>query len=334
MKSQEKVGGEGASGRASTRLWQRIAVRALASVAGVVQRLPRPAAMRWGTRLGRLAYHVARRQRRYAERNLRLAYGDALTPRERDDRTRRVFENFGKTLIDFLRTPILRPEEMERLVAGVEGWEWAEAARREGRGIIILTAHLGNWEFLGRWLVAQGLPLTVVAREPEDAAFGGFIRDLRENAGGYAVLNKGASARGLLSKLKRGEAVGILPDQNSGDLFVPFFGVPAGTVAGPASLALHTGALLLPSYCLREPDDRYRMLFLPPIPAEPTGDRDADVTRVMTEVNRVLESVVRQYPDQWLWLHNRWKSAFEEGNRSRWPAGFDGEQARARWGQS
>lgn len=290
--------------------------------------------MRWGVRLGRLAYHVARRQRRYARRNLRLAYGDALTLREQNDLTRRVFENFGKTLIDFLCTPAVSREAVDDLVAGVEGWEWVEAAQREGRGIIILTAHLGNWEFLGRWLVTQGLSLTAVAREPEDAAFASYIRQLREKGGGYAVLNKGASARGLLAKLKQGEGVVILPDQNSGDVFVPFFGVPAGTVAGPASLALHTGALLLPFYCLREPDDRYRMLFLPPIPVEPTGDREADVVRIMTEANRVLETVIRQYPDQWLWLHNRWKSAFEDKNRSRWPPGFDWEEATARWRKS
>lgn len=280
--------------------------------------------------LGRFIYRFAARPRGFARRNLRLAYGGAMTEREREALVRNVFVHFAKTMLDFVRGPALSREGLDRIIVSVEGWESGRAALDSGRGLIFLTAHLGNWELLGRWLAAQGIPLTVVAREPGDPAFGGYVRSLRENAG-FAVLSKGASARELLGALRRGEAIVLLPDQNSGDLFVPFFGVPAGTVAGPASLALHTGAPLLPSYCVRQPDDTYKIIFLPPIPAEPTGDRAADVTRVMGEANRVLESVVRQFPEQWLWLHDRWRSAFEEKNRSRWPEGLDCEAALARW---
>jgi KDO2-lipid IV(A) lauroyltransferase len=170
----------------------------------------------------------------------------------------------------------------------------------------------------------------VVAREPEDPLFGAYVRRMRESAG-FAVLGKGSSARELLAVLRRGEMISLLPDQNSGDLFVPFFGVPVGTVAGPASLALHTGATLLPCYCVRRPDDTYEVLFFSPIPSVPMGDRQADLVRITGEVNRVLEQAVRRYPDQWLWLHNRWRSAFEEKNRARWPEGFDYEAARALW---
>ena len=308
---------------------QRLALTAMLGFEAGVQCLSRPAAMRAGEGLGRLAYRAAGRQRRFAERNLRLAYGDLKTPHERNRLTRDVFQHLGKCLVDFLRGPALGPAQMDALVSCCGG-EHLRAALDKGKGVILLTAHLGNWELLGRWVSAQGIPLTVVAREPEDPLLGGYLRRMRENAG-FAVLSKGESARELLSVLRRGEAIILLPDQNSGDLFVPFFGVPAGTVAGPASLALHTGAALLPAYCLREADDRYRILFLPPIPVRATGDREADVSGVMAEVNRVLEEVIRRYPDQWLWVHNRWKSAFEEKNRPRWPAGFDFAAARARW---
>jgi Kdo2-lipid IVA lauroyltransferase/acyltransferase len=134
--------------------------------------------------------------------------------------------------------------------------------------------------------------------------------------------------------LRRGEAISLLPDQNSGDVFVPFFDVPAGTVAGPAAFALRTGAALIPTYCVRQPDDSYRVLILPPVPAQKSAndrDRSADIARVTGEANRVLESVIRRYPDQWLWLHNRWKSAFEEKNRPLWPDGYDYETLHARW---
>jgi KDO2-lipid IV(A) lauroyltransferase len=285
--------------------------------------------MRLGARLGRLAYRVAKRQRLRAHRNLCLAYGDELSASERDALVRRVFEHFGKILVDFLRVPAMSESDFEVLV-DAQGWEQVQAALSEGRGLIVLTAHLGNWELLGRWFAARGAPLTGVAREPEGQALGDYVRRMRESAGS-TLLSKGSSARDLLSVLRRGAAISLLPDQNSGDVFVPFFGVPAGTVAGPASFALHTGAPLIPAYCVREPDDRYRILFLPPIPAQKTGDREADVARVMAEANRVLEGVIRRYPDQWLWLHNRWKAAFEEKNRPRWPAGYDYAALEARW---
>ena len=297
---------------------------------GLIRRMPRGQAMRFGARVGGVAYRVARKPRRYAECNLRLAYGDALTAAERDALVRGVFSQFSKSIIDFLRAPTVDRAQMDALVPTVEGAEWLEAVRAPKRGFLIVTGHIGNFELLGRWLALHGIPSTVAARDPRDPALARYLRRMREGVGN-TVLSKGASAREMLVRLKRGEVITLGIDQNSGDVFVPFFGVPAGTVAGPASLALHTGAPLLPCYCVRDPDDTYRIIFLPPISAQATGDREADVTRVMAAANAALESVVRRFPDQWLWLHNRWKSAFEEKNRDRLPPGFDIETARARW---
>jgi KDO2-lipid IV(A) lauroyltransferase len=299
------------------RYWQRLVLRFCSFLSVRVQKMPRERSMRLGVSLGHLAYHLAARPRRYADGNLRLIGfpSSEATPAERDAFIRRVFVHFAKTAIDFLCGPALTPADMQRLVRA-EGFEHVEAALARGKGVIIITAHFGNWEMLGRWLAQHGVPMTVVARDPENPEFAAWVRQMRESAG-FTVASKGGSVRELLGRLKKNLAVGLLPDQNSGDLFVPFLGVPAGTVAGPATLALHTGAALLPSYCARMPDDTYRLMILPPIPTHATGDKDADVARIMGEVNRVLEGVVREYPDQWLWLHNRWKSAFEEKNRER-----------------
>ncbi len=291
--------------------------------------------MRWGERLGQFAYWVTkyfvRRSQRYAHRNLVLTdfpHHNA-TLSERDAFIRRVFIQFSKSLVDFLRGPVLDKATLQQLVHA-DGWEHAAAAQSAGKGIIFVTAHLGNWEMLGRWLAAKGLDLTVVAREPEQPELASFVHDLRLNAG-FRVAYRGDSARELLKILKSNKAIGLLPDQNSGDIFVPFFGIPAGTPVGPAALALHTGATLIPSYCVRLPDDSYRLLLLPPIDTHGTGDKDADQRRITAEVNHVLESVIRDYPDQWLWLHNRWKSAFEEGNAARaWPDG-PSEAVLQRW---
>jgi KDO2-lipid IV(A) lauroyltransferase len=307
----------------STRAWQRFLVAAVRRAERRVQTMPRAAALRLGVGLGRVSCAVSGRQRFFAERNLRLAYGNSLTPAQRADLTRRVFESFGQTAIDFVRSPLIRTRaDLAALVPEVVGWaEHVAPHIAAGRPVVFTGAHLGNWEMLGRWIAAQGVTLTVVAREPDDPTFGGWVRSVRENAG-FRVADKGGSAKRLLSALRRGESLGVLPDQNSGDLFVPFFGIPCGTVAGPALFALRTGAAIIPSYCVRRPDGLYRMLFLAPVPVEPTGNQDGDVARTMAAVNRVLEGVIREYSDQWLWLHNRWKSAFEEKNLVRWPEGY------------
>lgn len=317
--------------RPTTILWQRFVLTAFKAASRGVQSLPRRSALRMGAALGRTAYRVDKRRRHYANRNLRLAYGDTLSPAEREAITRATFAHWGTTVFEFLRTAALGPEAMDALVAGVEGWEHVVAAQASSSGLIVVTGHLGNFEFLGRYMAAHGLPSTVIVREPADPAFAAYLRGIREYGGNVALGKGAASVRVLLSLLKKGQTVTLGIDQNSGDLFVPFFGVPAGTVAGPALLALRTGAPLLPAFCLLDPDDRYRLIFLPPIHANSTGDREADTARTMTEVNAVLEGVVRRCPEQWLWIHNRWKSAFQEKNRSRWPEGADYEAALQRW---
>ena len=200
---------------------------------------------------------------------------------------------------------------------------------------MFVSAHLGNWEIMGRWLaLVQNVTMTVVAKDPKNPGFAAYLRQMRENAG-FAVQSKGESARELLRVLRRGEAVFLMPDQNSGDVFVPFFGVPCGTVVGPASLALHTGAALIPIYCVQEKMG-YRVICLPEVTVQNPSGGEAEVARLTSELNVVLEQMVRRYPAQWLWLHNRWKSAFEEKNHARaWPAPqytpCDFDAARKRW---
>ena len=320
------------------QLWQRLVVLVMVRAAVRIQALSPLSALRNGERLGRLAYRVAGRQRRRSLANLYLAYGDEMTFTQRDALTRRVFQHFGRAVIAFLRAPAQSIADLSQLVS-CEGWETVKAALERGKGVILVTGHLGNWELLGRWLATvQNVPLTVVAREPENPAFASYIRSMRENAG-FTVLSKGESARGLLRALRKGEAILMLADQNSGDVFTPFFGIPTGTVAGPASLAMHSGAALVPIYCVEMPDHTFHISCFPPVEITKTtdtvgdaADKQVEVLRVTAELNRTLESVVRQYPEQWLWLHNRWKSAFEEKRRSTvWNNENDFAAARERW---
>jgi KDO2-lipid IV(A) lauroyltransferase len=256
--------------------------------------------------MGALAYRLSARYRNVADKNLRNAFGDSLTPRERQALIKRVFQNFARaTLVEFLKAPALTPDNLRRMVR-CESWAPVDALLARGKGLITITAHFGNWELLARRAALEGYQVVVVARRSGDAAFDEITDQLRQN-GGYTVHPRGGSPKVLLQQLRRNGIIAILPDQKSEDVFVPFFGRAAGTVAGPAVLALKTGAPILPMFCPRQPDGLYCVEFGPQIDTAPTGNADADAERIMADINASIENVVRRYPDQWLWLHDRWR---------------------------
>lgn len=297
-------------------LWQRFTLALMEGAGKPVRALNSSAALRFGTMLGRFAHAVAGKQRRRAVANLHLAYGDTMAPGERAALARRVFEHYGRCVVEFLRSPSVTRDDLDARVT-CEGYEHIERAQALGKGVIFVSGHFGNWEILGRWgAQVRGLPLTVVAKDPKQPSLAAYLRRMREGSG-FGVLSMGESARSLLRVLKRGEIICLLADQNSGDLFAPFFGVPAGTPSGPAALALHSGAVLLPIHCIATDGPNFHIRCQPPVPAESTGDREADTLRLTIALNAALESAVREHPDQWLWLHNRWKAAFDAGNRQR-----------------
>jgi KDO2-lipid IV(A) lauroyltransferase len=208
-------------------------------------------------------------------------------------------------LVECLKAPYLKPDEVRKLVEA-ESYAYVEELLSRGRGMILLSAHLGNWELLARRAALEGYHFVVVARQSPDAGLNAITDRLREGAG-YTVHPRGASPRHILHTLRSGGIVAILPDQKSDDVFVPFFGEVTGTVAGPAVLAMKTGAPIMPMFCPRQPDGSYKMIIKPEIDTHTTGDTQADVKRIMTDINLVVEDMVREYPDQWLWLHDRWK---------------------------
>ncbi|MBV9848723.1 MAG: lysophospholipid acyltransferase family protein [Armatimonadetes bacterium] len=287
------------------RAWQsivRVLFRALLRVLRVV---PWRVAGAWGAAVGALGYHVAVRYRRVANANLRHAYGDALSDRERQALIKRVFQSFGRALMEFLKAPSMSPSQIKKIVKA-DSYARVEAVLARGKGMILLAAHFGNWELLARRAALEGYEFAVVARQSHDPEFNQITDSLRAN-GGYTVLPRGGSPRAILQRLRRNGIVAILPDQKSEDVFVPFFGRLAGTVAGPAVLSLKTGAGIIPMFCPRQPDGSYRVEILPEIDTTPSGDTDADIHRIMADITHVIEEMVRRYPDQWLWLHDRWR---------------------------
>jgi KDO2-lipid IV(A) lauroyltransferase len=282
-------------------------------VVGPVQAMPLAMARAFGRQLGVLMFHALGRRRRVALKNLKLVYG-ARSDRERYAMAREVFRHFGEMAAEFIKIPDLGRADTDRL-AIVEGEENLCRALEANRGVLLITGHFGNWEFLARWLTTHGYPLNVVARKANDPLADKLLTDTREG-GGSQVFNRGNSARAVLQSLKKNELVGLLPDQNAADVFVPFLGFPTGTVDGPAIIHLKTGAPIVFGWCARLPDDRFAITFEPPEVLAPTGDREADIARVMTLINARLEAQIRRHPTQWLWLHDRWKASpdvFPEG---------------------
>jgi KDO2-lipid IV(A) lauroyltransferase len=288
------------------RSWQALMRRLMQGVMVLSRILPWRLIQALGDGLGTLAYGLSARYRNVADKNLQIAFGETLSREERKALTRRTYRGFARAMAEFLKAPMLTPEGLRALVRSDVGMAPAKALLTQGHGLIVVTAHFGNWELLARRATIEGVSLLVVARQAEDAEFNRLTDSLRGN-GGYSVHPRGASPKALLQHLRREGAVAILPDQKSEDVFVPFFGKLAGTVAGPAVLALKTRAPILPMFCPRQPDGTYRVEFGEAIDTTPTGDMDADTHRIMAEITRSIEAVIRRYPDQWLWMHDRWR---------------------------
>ena len=265
------------------------------------------AAERLGEGLARIGFKLDRKHRERAIDNILLAFPEKSAA-EAEDLARLVFMHFGRVTADFLRSPIRTDAEVLASVEDSNLGPYREALSR-GKGVLGITGHLGNWERLAHWYSAHGFHMSVVARDANDEAVQSRVAKTRDKQG-VTVLSRGNSARAILQELKAQGTIGILPDQNSDEAFLPFFGKPCGTVLGPAVLHLRTGAPLVPGFCMRIGPGKYHVEVFEPMEYK---RGEATPEQVMTDVNAVLEKVIRKYPDQWLWLHDRWKSARRKG---------------------
>lgn len=243
------------------------------------------------------------RLRRTALRNLEFALPE-LDRAARERVTDGVFRSIARLLVAFARFPRLTRENLGNWIR-YEGFEHFEEAKRRGRGVLFATAHLGNWELSA---FAHGIltePMHVVVRPLDNPRIDVLVERYRA-LGGNRVIDKKDAARDILKALARNEAVGILIDQNAtpeSGAFVDFFGVPACASTGLAKLAARSGAAVIPGFALwNAAERRYVLRFYPPL--EISGDAVADTARLQNQ----LEAVIREYPDQWLWIHRRWKT--------------------------
>jgi KDO2-lipid IV(A) lauroyltransferase len=241
--------------------------------------------------------------------NLERAFGPRLGLADRRALARAGFRHLGVTAVECCRLFCGPSGAMLRRVR-VEGVEHLKAALVEGRGALCLSAHFGNWELLAAANSLAGLPpLHIVVRPLDNPFLDGLVARGRERAD-VRLIPKRAAVKGVRTALARGECVGILLDQNAGPqgIFVPFFGEPASTSRSLAVLALKTGAPVVPAFIHRLPDGDHVVTLEPALPLVRTGDIDRDVHLNTARYTEVIERHVREHPEQWFWVHRRWKT--------------------------
>jgi KDO2-lipid IV(A) lauroyltransferase len=271
--------------------------------------LPLRLACSTGSILGGLGYYFSGRLRRTGHRNLELAFPE-LDARRRKDLLRGCFQNLGRLLGVFSHFGKQSANALQAMIE-CEGLEHLSAAEKSGRGVILFTGHVGAWELSSFGLSLVGHPLSFLVRRIDNSKIEALVERSRTRRGNRTI-DKRSAAREMLQLMQAGGTLGILVDLNTLDregIFVNFFGVPASTTFVLAKLALRTGALVLPVFA---PWDKKRGRFLlkieEPLSYQASGDESEDVRRLTQLFTSVVEKYVRLYPDQWLWIHRRWKT--------------------------
>lgn len=290
--------------RASFR--HRAEYAAVRLFAGALRLLGLRAGVWLARRMARLYWWADARHRRIASSNVRERMGldVAASRRLALESFRHLFTN-AVEMLHFDREVARRGFDA---VVTAPGAEHIDEALARGRGVILVTGHLGNWEVVARVFGQRGWPVSTVYRALDNPLLDRWVATLRSSHG-QEMIEKHGAARGLLRAVRKGRLAALLVDQGAGrqGIDVPFFGAPASTIPTPAELALRTGAAIIVGIPARiGPGFRHEFRFTP-LEAASTGSHDADVLRVTTEINRRLEDAIRARPEQWLWAHRRWK---------------------------
>lgn len=272
--------------------------------------LPLSFAQRFGAFLGRILYYTSRRMKRRILDHMKIAFGEKYSERELRSLCRECFSNFGRVAGEFLAFLHLPKERVDELVDGGGAEKRLNLLLEKRKGIIIVSPHMGNWELLAVW-VRNRFKGIVVGKKLRVERYNRLIIGARSRLG-LETLYQEESPRAILRCLRQNFIVGILPDQDVDRLagiFVDFFGKKAYTPTGPASLAMASGAPLLPAFMVwNEERRRYQVLTDEPMEIDLSGDKKEVLLRATEAWTRVFERYIREYPSQWAWIHRRWRT--------------------------
>ncbi|MDU4961165.1 MAG: lysophospholipid acyltransferase family protein [Sporomusaceae bacterium] len=262
-----------------------------------------------GNWLGKLYFWAAKRQRLRAIEQIRERM--ELSPAEAEQTIKQLFLHLGQTVLEVLYMPRLNRDNIHEYVT-LENRHYLDAAMAEGKGVAILAAHFGNWEWLGAALALNGYPLAAVIKPQPNDQHTRLINEYRSLVG-IEVYAKGSNEIiGLIKAFKRGKAVGLISDMNAGTtgITLDFFGKPSSTHNGVSIFAAKLGCPVVPAFIVRRPGGGHRVLLQPPRHFAHSDAPDRDMVEFTAAMSKIIEDMIRQYPGQWLWFHRRWQDPY------------------------
>ena len=274
----------------------------------LVYLLPMSAGSSLAAFLGKCAFYLVPKYRKLTVENLTRAFAKEKTPEEIRRIAVKVFENLGRNAAELINFPKITKANIDRLVR-IEGLKTVDASFARGKGTIILAAHLGNWELTGLVFRIKDYPGQTIGKKIYFHKYDAWLNRLRR-AQDINVIYRDESPRKMLRVLKDNKILGIVADQDVDSVegvFVNFFGIPAYTPIGPVALAKVTGASIIPVFVARE-GSQHRFIIEKPVELVDTGNKDADMITNTQRWSDVVESYIRRYPEQWVWMHRRWKT--------------------------
>lgn len=274
-----------------------------------VRLLPRRAALGLAVFLGSLAYVVLSHERKKTIEHLLFAFGITKGRREIRSIARGVFVNCAKSGVDWILYPRFTKSNWRKLVHWTDEMDRVDRLLALGKGLIMITGHFGNWELIASTFTVHGYQGAVVGRRIYYEPYNRLIVDARWSKG-VRTLYRDESPKEILKALKSNQIMGIVADQDVDSIdgiFVPFFGSLAYTPAAPAKLSLVTGAPIVPAFMIRA-EDSYRFVMEEPIFPDPNADKDEEIERITRMWSSSIEKYIREFPDQWVWMHRRWKT--------------------------
>jgi Kdo2-lipid IVA lauroyltransferase/acyltransferase len=280
---------------------------ALRGAIGALESQPWARVAAIGAAIGGLGYRPLGIRRAVVEQQIRLAFPE-MSASEVLATARGAYRHLGRNVAEVALIPRIGVQGVLDLFTEVEGWDLMESAMAAGRGLVMVTGHLGNAELAGAYVAARGVPTHAIARRQANPLFDRYVTEMRERIGMHVIMDSEA-VRQSTRMLKSGHLVAFLADQGlrgMASTFVPFFGRPAKTPRGPAVFAIRLGAPVLVASSMRLPSGKFRFR-VDPVAVDQTGDRERDIDTVVARYTAVLEQHIRRAPEQYFWHHRRWK---------------------------
>lgn len=273
--------------------------------------LPHRALLYIGKILGILYFHLIAKERKRAINQMRASLGN--TEKEASNLIRLSFINMGRSFMEMLYMPRLNKDNINDFV-DPKGLDILRDALAEGHGVVVLTGHVGNWEWMAASFAFNGMATTTIVKPQPNSQHTRILNEYREMVG-VEVFSRGTSELLAAARaLKKGKILGFLADQDAGPggAFIDFLGKPASTPLGPAVFSHKFSAPVVPAFIVRRKDGKHRLIIGKPMRCEQTGDIDADLYNFTVKMTRFVENVIRNNPTQWLWFQKRWNTPLSE----------------------